>query len=240
MKIALLGYGRMGQAIEQIALDRGHEIVAKIDQDNRILLESDEFKSADVVIEFTIPSEAVKNYFYCFEHKLPVVSGTTGWLDDYQLVKTACEQEGNTFFYASNFSLGVNIFFALNKKLAQMMQAFPNYKLSMQEVHHTKKLDEPSGTAITIANDLLGVFEEKETWGLANESSQDFDIPITCKREGDVPGIHSVKYDSAEDELEIRHSAHNRQGFALGAVLAAEFTMHNKGLLTMEQMLKLQ
>ena len=236
MKIALIGYGKMGREIEKIALGRSHEVVARIDIDNQHDFESEAFKSADVAIEFTVPSTAYNNYMKCFAANVPVVSGTTGWLDKVDDIKNACAN-GKTFFWASNFSLGVNIFFAVNKYLAKIMNNHPNYNVSMEEVHHIHKLDAPSGTAITLAEGLLENIDRKNGWVKEVESSTG-ELAIRSIREGEVPGIHEIVYESAFDIISIKHDAKNRQGFALGAVLAAEFTKGKTGFLGMEDMLK--
>jgi 4-hydroxy-tetrahydrodipicolinate reductase len=236
MKIALIGYGKMGKTIEKIAESRGHEIVARIDPFNGEDFSAPGFPKADVVIEFTRPEAAYDNYMACFKHNLPVVSGTTGWLDKLPDIKAYC-QKGQTFFYASNFSVGVNIFFELNKQLARLMNTQSDYEVGMTEVHHTQKLDAPSGTAISLAEDLIENIDRKEKWELDKQSS-DKAIEIKAVREGDVPGIHTIKYESEVDEITIHHSAKSRHGFALGAVIAAEFTSKNKGFLTMKEMLK--
>ncbi len=237
MKIALIGYGKMGKTIEQIARSRGHNIVCIIDINNPEDFGSDAFKSADVAIEFTVPSTAFSNYMKCFAAGVPVVSGTTGWLDHLDEVKAICAGEGKTFFYASNFSIGVNIFFALNKYLAKMMNGFPSYDVSMVETHHIHKLDAPSGTAITLAEAILEQVERKDRWTLETAESAT-DIPIHAIREGEVPGIHEIIYESEVDSIRIKHDAKSRAGFALGAVLAAEFTAGKKGFLGMDDMLK--
>ena len=231
MKIALIGYGKMGHAIEQIALQRGHEIVSVIDVNNQEDFTSDAFKSADVAIEFSMPAVAMDNYRRAFAAGVPVVSGTTGWLEHLPEIKEACKA-GQTFFYASNFSLGVNIFFALNKYLAKIMNDFPAYDVRMVETHHVHKLDAPSGTAITLAE---GLIENK--WVEGKEPAED-EIGICSVREGEVPGIHTVIYESDVDTISITHDAKSRMGFALGAVIAAEFTCGKKGFLTMQDMLK--
>lgn len=238
MKIALIGYGRMGQAIEAIAKERGHEIVLTIDVDNQHDLTKENLKSADVAIEFTIPASAPANYKTCFSAGVPVVSGTTGWLDQKAEIVADMKKHDGTFFYASNFSLGVNLFFALNKKLAELMKNRPEYDISMEEVHHTKKLDAPSGTAITLAEDLFEAYPAKKSWTLDTPKS-DEEMHIEAIREGDVPGIHRIKYESDIDYIEIEHSAKSRHGFALGAVLAAEFSVGKKGLVTMNDLLNL-
>lgn len=236
MKIALIGYGKMGKQIEQIALSRGHSIVSIIDESNVVDFDSPAFKSADVAIEFTTPTSALRNYQKCFQAGVPVVAGTTGWLEHLSEVKKACE-EGQTFFYASNYSLGVNIFFALNKYLAKIMNQFPDYTVSMEEVHHVHKLDAPSGTAITLAEGIIENVDRKTDWHLEMETKSS-DLAIHCIREGEVPGIHEIFYESDADIISIKHDAKSRKGFALGAVLAAEFTCGKKGFLGMNDMLK--
>jgi len=238
MKIALIGYGKMGQTIEKIAQKKRHEIVAKIDVDNQEDFASAAFKSADVAIEFTTPATAFGNYLRCFATALPVVSGTTGWTSRMNEIKTLCETEGRTFFYASNFSIGVNIFFALNKYLARIMNGFPNYDADMTEIHHIHKLDAPSGTAITLAEDIIYNIERKKHWKLSDEKHDDSDLLITALREGEVPGIHEIRYTSDIDTITIKHDAVSREGFALGAVLAAEFAAGRKGFLGMKDLLK--
>ncbi|MCS2890820.1 4-hydroxy-tetrahydrodipicolinate reductase [Parabacteroides faecis] len=237
MKIALIGYGKMGKTIEQIALSRGHQIVSIVDINNPEEFQSVNFKSADVAIEFTTPATAFDNYMKSFAAGVPVVSGTTGWLDRISKIKEKCEKEGKTFFYASNFSIGVNIFFALNKYLAKIMNNFPSYNISMTETHHIHKLDAPSGTAITLAEGILENVDRKERWTLET-AEQPTDLPIHAIREGEVPGIHEVTYESDVDYISIKHDAKSRAGFALGAVVAAEFTAGKKGFLGMDDMLK--
>ena len=235
MKIALIGYGKMGKTIEQIALQRGHQIVSIIDINNTADFDSEAFRSADVAIEFTTPATALGNYMRCFEANVPVVSGTTGWLSHLDEVKAKCEQEGKTFFYASNFSVGVNIFFALNRYLAKIMNGFPAYDVRMTEVHHIHKLDAPSGTAITLAEGILDNVERKERWTLET-AEQPTDLPIHAIREGEVPGIHEIICESEADTISIKHDAKSRAGFALGAVIAAEFTAGKKGFLGMNDL----
>ncbi|MBN9302949.1 MULTISPECIES: 4-hydroxy-tetrahydrodipicolinate reductase [Dysgonomonas] len=237
MNIALIGYGKMGHEIEKIALKRGHNIVSIIDMNNLEEFNSPAFKSADVAIEFSTPDSAIQNYRKCFEVGVAVVAGTTGWLEHLDEVKRACAEQGKTFFYASNYSLGVNIFFALNKYLAKIMNNYPSYEVKMEEVHHIHKLDAPSGTAITLAEDLIKEVNRKERWSLEVEEKQT-DLPIHCIREGEVPGIHEIIYESEADIISIKHDAKSRVGFALGAVLAAEFTNGKKGFLGMDDMLK--
>lgn len=237
MKIALIGYGKMGKTIERIALKRGHEVVSIIDENNPEDFDSDNFKSADVAIEFTQPSSALNNYRKCFAANVPVVAGTTGWLEHLGEVKDACEGGKQTFFYASNYSLGVNIFFALNKHLAKIMNNYPDYDVYMNETHHIHKLDAPSGTAITLAEGLIENVDRKLEWKLEKEESPS-DLKIQAFREGEVPGIHEVVYESEVDTISIKHDAKSREGFALGAVVAAEFTYDKKGFIGMAEMLK--
>ena len=237
MKIALIGYGKMGKTIEQIALNRGHQIVSIVDINNPEEFQSANFKSADVAIEFTTPATAFDNYMKSFAAGVPVVSGTTGWLDRIGEIKEKCEKKGKTFFYASNFSIGVNIFFALNKYLAKIMNNFPSYNISMTETHHIHKLDAPSGTAITLAEGIIENVDRKDRWTLET-AEQPTDLPIHAIREGEVPGIHEVTYESDVDYISIKHDAKSRAGFALGAVVAAEFTAGKKGFLGMDDMLK--
>jgi len=237
MKLALIGYGKMGKEIEQIAISRGHSVVLKIDINNPEELTKENLSKADVAIEFTSPTTAVKNYLKCFEAGVPVVSGTTGWLDQKAEVEKACLAANGCFFYTSNFSLGVNIFFAMNRYLAQVMKEFPQYDVSMTEVHHTQKLDAPSGTAITLADDIIAINPLKTNWTI-DEPKSDSELHINPIREGVVPGIHTIKYNSEVDYIEITHSAYNRKGLALGAVLAAEFCEGRKGILSMSDLLK--
>jgi 4-hydroxy-tetrahydrodipicolinate reductase len=230
MKIALIGYGKMGREIEKIALERGHTIVSIIDIDNQEEFDSTDFLfSTEVAIEFTRPETAFANYQKCFERNIPVVAGTTGWLEHLDEVKKECKKNNQTFFYASNYSIGVNIFFAVNRQLAKIMNPFPQYDVSMEEIHHIHKLDAPSGTAITLAEDVVKNLERKSRE----------DLPIRSIREGEAPGIHEVIYESDADRISIKHDAKNRTGFALGAVLAAEFTKGKTGFLTMDDLLKL-
>lgn len=233
MKIALLGYGRMGKAIEKIAVDRGHEIVLKVDVDTKEY----DITIADIAIDFSIPSSAFKNITNCFKNNVPVVSGTTGWLDKYDEAVTICNDNNSGFISATNFSLGVNIFFELNEQLAKMMKNLKDYNISMEEIHHTKKLDAPSGTAITLAEGIIKN-SDKKNWALDVTTSNKI-IPIVAKRIEDVPGTHSVKYDSDIDTIEIIHTAHNRQGFALGAVVAAEWLVDKNGIFSMKDVLGL-
>jgi len=238
MKIALIGYGRMGKEIEKIAVSRGHEISLIVDIDNPQDLNVENLKKCDVAIEFTIPDSAIKNYYTCFKAGIPVVSGTTGWLDKKEEVYSRCRKTDGTFFYGSNFSVGVNLFFELNKKLAELMAPRSEYQVEMKEVHHTKKLDAPSGTAISLAEDTLKILPQKEVW-VNDKTATEKEINIKSERIGQVPGIHSVKCESDVDYIEITHSAKNRVGFAFGAVLAAEYCLNNKGILTMKDLLKI-
>lgn len=238
MNIALIGYGRMGHEIEKIAIERGHQIGLIIDVDNQDDLKAENLKGIDVAIEFTIPASAINNYKSCFDAAVPVVSGTTGWLNQWDEVVSYCKKNETAFFYASNFSLGVNLFFELNRKLAVLMQGFEQYRVEMTEVHHTRKLDAPSGTAISLAEDVLKAYPSLKRW-VNHPSTQKDELVIESLREGDVPGIHTVRYDSEVDFIEITHDAKSRKGFALGAVLAAEFTAGKKGILTMKDLLNL-
>lgn len=232
MKIALLGYGKMGKVIEGIALKRGHEIVLRKDHNDTY----EGLENADVAIDFSVPSAAVSNISACFATNIPVVSGTTGWLDQYDEMVALCNAENGAFIYGSNFSLGVNIFFELNNYLAKMMANLKQYNVTMEEIHHTQKLDAPSGTAITLAE---GIIENSDycSWTLENPSENQ--IHIDAKRIENVPGTHSVFYDSAVDQIEIKHTAHSREGFALGAVIAAEWIQNKKGVFTMKDVLNI-
>ena len=225
MKIALIGYGKMGHIIERIALERGHEIVSKVDVDNQDEFDSEAFASADVAIEFTVPAKAVENYRKSWAAGVPVVSGTTGWNSVLPELKEEIAANGYTLFWASNFSLGVNLFFELNKRLAQMMNRYANYDVAMTEIHHTEKKDAPSGTAITLAEGILENLDRKSEWVLVDsqQSTDNSQLGIEALREGKVPGTHIVKYDSVVDSITIKHEAKSREGFALGAVVAAEF-----------------
>lgn len=232
MKIALFGYGKMGRMIEQVALNRGHEIVAKIDEHTQNI----DFNSMDVAIDFSMPEAAYGNIAKCIENNVPVISGTTGWLDKYEDAVALCESKNGAFIYASNFSLGVNIFFELNNYLAKMMQNLPEYKVSLEEIHHTQKLDAPSGTAISLAEGVISNSEYTQ-WKLDDDSNGS--LPITSKRIGNTPGTHTVTYDNVVDSIEIKHTAHNREGFALGAVTAAEWIIGKSGIFSMRDVLNL-
>jgi 4-hydroxy-tetrahydrodipicolinate reductase len=236
MKIALIGYGKMGHVIEEIAKERGHTIVSTIDVDNQGDIDSHQFLSAEVAIEFSQPQSAFDNYRKCFDRNIPVVAGTTGWLARMDEIKRLCTEGNHTFFYASNYSIGVNIFFALNKYLAKIMNHFPLYEVSMEEVHHIHKLDSPSGTSITLAEQILENIDRKKPWKEGSEGNAG-DLQIHSRRESEVPGIHEIIYESDVDTIRIQHNAKSRKGFALGAVLAAEFVKGKKGFLTMNDML---
>ena len=227
----------MGKTIERIALERGHEIVSVIDVDNLDDFESDAFKSAAVAIEFTVPQVALSNYRRAFAAGVAVVSGTTGWTEELPQLKKEIAEGSNTLFWTSNFSLGVNVFMAVNKYLAKIMNQFPNYDVEMTEVHHTQKLDAPSGTAITLAEDILENLDRKSVWVKETETKPE-ELAIKSIREGQVPGIHTIRYESEVDLIEITHDSKNREGLALGAVLAAEFTCGKKGFLGMSDLLK--
>ena len=236
MKVAIIGYGKMGREIEKLCKSRGHEIVSIIDVNNLDDFKSDAFRSADVAIEFTNPMVAYDNYLKAFAAGVKVVSGSTGWRAEHQAdVEKMCNEEGKTLFWASNFSLGVCIFSAVNKYLARIMNQFSVYDVSMTEVHHVHKLDAPSGTAISLAEDILGELDRKNNWVKETASAPD-ELPIHSIREGEVPGIHTIRYDSDADSITITHDAKNRSGFVLGAVLAAEYTATHQGLLTMNNL----
>lgn len=238
MKIALIGYGKMGHAIEEIALQRGHEIVLKVGienvQDNTI----DNIRKADVAIEFTGPEIAFDNVIKCLEAGVPVVSGSTGWLQRFEEAKTCCNKKEGALLYASNFSVGVNIFFAINKKLAEMMAPHKEYDVMLTEIHHTQKKDAPSGTAITLAESILQSIEQKKKW-VNEQSKSPEELQIISERIDPAPGTHTITYTSDIDDIEIKHTAHNRKGFATGAVLAAEFLHNKKGIYSMSDVLGL-
>ena len=234
MNIILLGYGKMGRTIEKIAMNRGHEISARIDIDNQSELDDAE---GDVVIEFSHPDSAFNNITKCLLRKLPVVSGTTGWLGRREEVVDLCSQVDGTFFYASNYSLGVNLFFKVNEYLAKMMNGFPEYEIAMDEIHHSEKKDAPSGTAISLAEGILKNVTRKKSW-VSKKTRKAEEIYIGSFRIDQVPGTHIVKYESPIDDIEIKHTAHSRDGFALGAVLVAEWAQNKKGVLSMDDFLK--
>jgi 4-hydroxy-tetrahydrodipicolinate reductase len=235
MKIALLGYGKMGQIIERFALERGHEIVLKINIDNLEDFTIENLEKADVAIDFSAPDAAVANIYKCFEAKLAVVVGTTGWYGNLQEIKNDCLSSNNTLLYGSNFSIGVNLFFHLNKVLAKLMNNYPAYEVQVEEIHHTQKLDSPSGTAMTIAEDIIEVVDRKQEWvnevvgTEVPEVVKNEQLLIESHRIENVPGTHTVVYSSEVDEIEIKHTAHSRAGFALGAVVAAEWLQNKQG-----------
>lgn len=233
MKIALLGYGKMGQVIERIALERGHEIVLK--KSGKDTFEG--LENADVAIDFSVPDAAVTNISTCLNSDMPVISGTTGWLENYDKMVSLCNEKQGAFIYGSNFSLGVNVFFELNKHLAKIMAKFDQYKVEMEEIHHTQKLDAPSGTAISLAKDIIDN-SNYSSWALENAKTDE--ILIDAKRIEGIPGTHSVFYNSEVDTIEIKHTAHNREGFALGAVIAAEWIIGKRGIFTMKDVLELR
>ncbi|HEY8999837.1 MAG TPA: 4-hydroxy-tetrahydrodipicolinate reductase [Mucilaginibacter sp.] len=245
MNIALLGYGKMGKIIEKIATDRKHNIVLKIDHDNKQELTTENLKKADVVIEFTMPASVLSNIQHCFDAGVPVVVGTTGWYEHLAQVKQNCVESESTLLYASNFSVGVNIFFHINRKLAKLMNNYPYYDVQVEEIHHTQKLDSPSGTAITIAEGIIDNLDRKKDWvNVLTAEGNDADdnslkneqVLIESFRIDSVPGTHTVIYDSEVDTIEFKHTAHNRNGFALGAVLAAEWVHNKKGFFSVQEM----
>jgi 4-hydroxy-tetrahydrodipicolinate reductase len=235
MKIALIGYGKMGKTIERFALQRGHSITIRIDKDNTDDIYSDAFKTSDIAIEFSVPETAFHNVSTALSLGVPVVCGTTGWLDKLDEIKQLCKKQKLAFIYSSNYSLGVNIFFYVNKKLAEVMKKYPEYAVSIEEIHHIHKKDAPSGTAVTLAEDILDQIN-LEKWSLSNEANS---LHISAIREGEVPGTHSVMYENGIDAITIRHEAKSRDGFALGAVIAAEFTQGKQGFYTMKEVLGL-
>ena len=233
MKIALLGYGKMGKVIERIAMERGHEIILKKEEHNTY----EGLSNADVAIDFSVPTAAVLNITNCLNENVPVISGTTGWLNHYQQMVSLCNEKKGAFISSSNFSLGVNIFFEINEYLAKMMAKLDNYNIKMEEIHHTQKLDAPSGTAISLAKGIINNSEYK-SWTLEEPTTDQ--ILIEAKRIGTVPGTHTVTYSSDVDSIEIKHTAHNREGFALGAVIAAEWIIGKQGVFTMKDVLELK
>jgi 4-hydroxy-tetrahydrodipicolinate reductase len=239
MKIALIGYGKMGQMIETIALQRGHSIVCTISSNNAHDINADAFKTADVAIEFSTPNAVIDNILKCFEYNLPVVVGTTGWNSQLPIITNVCNSNKQALLHASNFSIGVNVFFAINKKLAQLMQPYSNYAISMQEVHHLQKLDSPSGTGITLVNDILQNNTNYNQWTLIENKTSATQLPIEALRKPNVVGYHSITYNSNIDTITISHDAHTRQGFAQGAVIAAEWLVGKKGVFTMNDVLGL-
>lgn len=236
LNIALIGYGKMGKMIEQMATGRGHKVVSRIDIDSG-KKEWDALANADVAIEFTSPASAVKNIKKCFELNVPVVVGTTGWYEHIDEITQLCVKQNKSLLTASNFSIGVNLFFHINKILAQAMENLPEYDVTIEEIHHTQKLDAPSGTAITIAQGILAELSRKSRWMLSNEGPGEKDLSINALRKDDVPGTHTVKYSSEVDDIEIKHTAHSRSGFAIGAVVAAEWLYDKKGYHTMSDII---
>jgi 4-hydroxy-tetrahydrodipicolinate reductase len=239
MKLLLIGYGKMGKEIEKVASERGHEIVGRISSENYDQLSGDLLSKTDVAIEFTRPDAVMRNIELCFDSHIPIVTGTTGWYDRIENVKNKCIEQKQSFFYASNFSVGVNIFFEINKVLASMMNPLKEYDIAIEEIHHVQKLDSPSGTAITLANDLVQKINRKSNWKSSEVpiGRNPDTIYIHSERRGEVTGTHVVKYTSSNDLIEIRHEAFNRSGFATGAVLAAEWLKGKTGFFTMQDML---
>jgi 4-hydroxy-tetrahydrodipicolinate reductase len=236
MKIALLGYGKMGKEIEKIALERGHEIILKIDIESDWTKAKALLATADVAIEFSTPQSTIQNIFHSFDVNVPVVVGTTGWMEQLDHVKEVCEKNNQTLFYASNFSIGVNLFFEINNKLALMMKKQDGYNVTMEEIHHTEKLDSPSGTALKLAEGIIEKYGKKKSW--VNKATNDSEVlGIVSKRIDKVPGTHTVTWSSEIDDIELKHTAHNRKGFALGAVMAAEWVYDKRGVFTMHDML---
>ncbi|MDF1570052.1 MAG: 4-hydroxy-tetrahydrodipicolinate reductase [Bacteroidales bacterium] len=238
MRLAIIGYGKMGQEIAAVARERNHSIDLVIDADNTSDLNKDNLAGIDVAIEFSSPDAAFNNILTCLREQTPVVSGTTGWLDRWEEVKKVCDEQSGALFYASNFSIGVNILFAINETLAAIMNGFPQFEVCMEEIHHIHKLDAPSGTAITLAEQIAARLESKDSWSL--EKGNPRNIHIEAKREGEVNGFHSVRYDSEADTISISHNAKSRKGFATGAVMAAEYLEGKKGIHSMKEMLNLQ
>ncbi len=246
MKIAIIGYGKMGKTIEKVAQERDHKIVAKISRDDKLL----PLKNVDVALEFTSPGSAYDNILSCFEKDIPVVSGTTGWRDKFSEVEERCKKEGKSFFYAANFNIGMNLVFALNRKLAEWMNHQPQYDVAISETHHTEKKDAPSGTAATIADDITSILERKKKWdntlrqqeadSYPNPDNPPSSLKVSSYRQKGVPGIHRIMYASNFDTIEIKHTAHSRKGFALGAIIAAEWLKGKKGCYGMKDLLNLQ
>jgi 4-hydroxy-tetrahydrodipicolinate reductase len=237
MKISLIGNGKMGKEVIKLAQERNHELVHIFDIDNKSDFTIENIQKADIIFEFTQPEVAFENISKCLDAGVPCISGTTGWLDKMEIIQERCKNEDKTFFYASNFSIGVNVLFEINKVLAKMMNKYSNYEVSVDETHHIHKLDAPSGTAIQIANQILSNIERKKDWKLDKANSDE--ILVKAFRENEVPGIHTVKYESEVDFIEIKHSSKNRRGLAFGAVLAAEFVQDKKGFFTMQNLLEL-
>lgn len=237
MKIALLGYGKMGKEVEKIALSRGHEIILRLDSEDDWDTQREKLAEADVAIEFSVPESALTNIFHCFDFNLPVVVGTTGWLGQLEHVKQVCEEHNQALFYASNFSVGVNLFFELNRRLAQLMNNYDEYDARIEETHHIHKLDKPSGTALTLADSIISLLDRKDKW-VNDVPEHDYELGVISHREEDVPGTHVVSYTSDIDDIEIRHIAKSRRGFALGAMMAAEWLPRRRGIFTMADLLK--
>lgn len=237
MNIAIIGYGKIGQEVEKLALERNHKVILRVDINNINSLSADDLRNVDVAIEFSVPQSAFSNINLCFDHNIPVLSGTTGWLEKFDLIIERCKNENQTFFYASNYSIGVNLFFKLNNQLAKMMNSFSDYNVQIEETHHIQKMDAPSGTAITLAEGIIENLDRKNKWEKENANSSD-SIAIKSIREGAVPGNHKIIYDTSFDTIKIEHDAKSRKGFALGAVLAAEFIVGKKGYYTMNDLLK--
>ncbi len=235
MNIALLGYGKMGKEIEAIALQRGHTIVLKVAETNANTFTNDDLKKADVAIEFSTPHSVISNIKKCFNTQVPVVVGTTGWYDSFTEIEKEYSQTNGTLFHSTNFSLGVNLFFKLNSYLADLMHKYSAYDVEMEEIHHIHKLDKPSGTAITLAQQILEKIHTKKQWSITEQNKET--LFIKDVREGEVPGTHIIKYKSEVDDIEIMHKAHNRKGFALGAVIAAEYIKDKKGIFTMKDLI---
>lgn len=235
MNIALLGYGKMGKEIESIALQRGHTITLKVDETNANTFTTNDLKKADVAIEFSTPHTVIANIKKCFEAQIPVVVGTTGWYDSFTEIEKECQQKNGSLFHATNFSLGVNLFFKVNTYLAELMNKYNAYDVEMEEIHHIHKLDKPSGTAISLANQIIEKIDSKKQWSVTEKNKET--LYIKDVREGEVPGTHIVKYKSEVDDIEIMHKAHNRKGFALGAVIAAEYIKNKKGIFTMKDLI---
>ena len=236
MNIALIGYGKMGKEIEQIAISRGHKIVLIVDEHNASAYTAEELKKADAAIEFSTPHAAINNIYKCFDAGVPVVVGTTGWLDKLEEVKQKCKAKDQGLFYASNYSIGVNLFFKLNQYLAKLMNNYSDYNVTMEEIHHVHKLDSPSGTAISLANQVIEGLDSKQKW-VNNPTGNKNELAIISKRIDEVPGTHTVTYGSAVDEISITHIAHSRKGFALGAVIAAEWMKEKKGIFGMNDLM---
>tara|TARA_A100001015_G_C15036060_1_gene736295 strand:- start:585 stop:1304 length:720 start_codon:yes stop_codon:yes gene_type:complete len=236
MKIAILGYGKMGRIIEKIAQERGHNIILKINQNNLDQLNIYNLKKADVVLDFSTPESARTNIILSIDANTPIISGTTGWLEDYKEVKDYCIKNKGTFLYSSNFSLGVNLFFELNKNLAKLMKKHHQYQIDLTEIHHSQKLDTPSGTAISLAEQIITESEIKNKWTLRSENL-DEELQINAQRKGNITGTHSVNYSSETDSISIKHEAHSRDGFALGSVIAAEWIISKIGIFSMHDIL---